>query len=337
MKTAAVITTINLPSPAVEEYVAWDQQTHGPTGSRLYLVGDEGGPTQAEYDRRGYLGFAEQRHLRFGYARWVPARSYARKNLGYLLAISDGCEVLLDTDDDNVPTATFLEEKPFTVVCSTTLLHTGWVNVYPFFMEPPCWPRGLPLQHAHDVLSLTPDQIFQYPVQQSLVSGEPDVDAVYRLLLRRAPTYHVVDARVGVVGANVCPFNSQATRWFREVFPLLYLPATCTMRCADIWRSLVAQRCMRERAWGVLFTSPQVHQVRNPHDLQRDLEDELPMYHWNLRIWRALDGLKLSGDIPRDMHACYRELVKLGCLEPRETVGLTHWLNDVTAPGRWAP
>ena len=32
------------------------------------------------------------------------------------------------------------------------------------------------------------------------------------------------------------PFNSQNTIWFKEIFPLLYLPVSCSMRATDIIR-----------------------------------------------------------------------------------------------------
>lgn len=336
MSTAVVITTIQPPTPAVEEYAAWDARVNGPTSCRLYLIGDEGGPRQVEYDRRGYVGFEHQHRFEFTYAKWAPTHHYARKNLGYLLAIAQGARVILDTDDDNTPLGNFFGGWAPEQVAPWTH-NVGWTNVYPYFMQNTCWPRGLPLGSLSGSLDVEPaiDEPVFCPVQQSLVAGDPDVDAVYRFIFPWNPDYHPGERSLILGARSVCPFNSQATRWFYEAFPLLYLPATCTMRCSDIWRSLVAQRCMHERGWHVLFTSPQVHQDRNPHDLQRDLEDELPLYRWNTHIWEALDALKLTGDLQVDMRLCYGAIIQLGALEPPEVAGLVRWLDDVTKLGRW--
>ena len=42
------------------------------------------------------------------------------------------------------------------------------------------------------------------------------------------------------LGKAYSPFNSQNTIWFKEIFPLLYLPVSCSMRATDIIRGLVA-------------------------------------------------------------------------------------------------
>ena len=43
------------------------------------------------------------------------------------------------------------------------------------------------------------------------------------------------------LGKAYSPFNSQNTIWFKEIFPLLYLPVSCSMRATDIIRGLVAR------------------------------------------------------------------------------------------------
>ena len=55
-----------------------------------------------------------------------------------------------------------------------------------------------------------------------------------------------------------CPFNSQNTAWWRDAVPLLYLPAYCSFRMTDIWRSFVAQRIAWENGWRLLFHEPTI-------------------------------------------------------------------------------
>ncbi|MHC4265647.1 MAG: STELLO glycosyltransferase family protein, partial [Planctomycetota bacterium] len=64
----------------------------------------------------------------------------------------------------------------------------------------------------------------------------PDVDAVYRLTQRLPLTFRK-DRRLALGNGSKCPFNSQNTTWFPDAYPLLYLPAYCSFRMTDIWRS----------------------------------------------------------------------------------------------------
>ena len=49
----------------------------------------------------------------------MPLYNYSRKNIGYLLAMRDGAEVIVETDDDNRP----LEDSGYTLVlCSLAVL-----------------------------------------------------------------------------------------------------------------------------------------------------------------------------------------------------------------------
>jgi hypothetical protein len=146
-------------------------------------------------------------------------------------------------------------------------------------------------------------------VVQGLADGNPDVDAVYRLT-RTLPIDFDRRGPVRLDPGVWCPFNSQNTRFRREVFPLLYLPSHCSFRMTDIWRSFVAQRCLWELGEGVVFTAATVRQERNDHDLLRDLADEVPGYLRNDGIRRALEPLSLDRqDLARSLTLCYEALV----------------------------
>ena len=53
------------------------------------------------------------------------------------------------------------------------------------------------------------------------------------------------------------------------------LPITCTMRCTDIWRSLVALRIMSLNNKNILFFGSTMIQNRNDHNLINDFIDEI--------------------------------------------------------------
>ena len=126
-------------------------------------------------------------------------------------------------------------------------------------------------------------QVVECPVQQGLVNGSPDVDAVWRLMFDREFNFDQGPS-VWLAPGAWCPFNSQSTWWFPKAFPLLYLPSFVSFRVTDIWRSFIAQRCLWEVGYGVAFHAPESIQQRNMHNLLRDFEDEVPGYLNNNRI-----------------------------------------------------
>ena len=52
---------------------------------------------------------------------------------------------------------------------------------------------------------------------------------------------------------SLSPFNSQNTIWHKKIFKLMYLPVTCTMRCTDIWRSLIALSILQINNFDIMF------------------------------------------------------------------------------------
>ncbi|NEP46076.1 MAG: DUF288 domain-containing protein, partial [Okeania sp. SIO2H7] len=131
-----------------------------------------------------------------------------------------------------------------------------------------------------------------------------------------------------------CPFNSQNTVWSPQAYPLLYLPAYCSFRMTDIWRSFVAQRICWENGWRVLFYSPTVYQERNEHNLMRDFEDEVSGYLNNDKIAKSLAEINLkSGEanLLDNLSKCYDALIGLGVVKPEEAELVEAWARDLTA------
>jgi hypothetical protein len=329
-KYAVVITTINHPTRAVVE-IARDAPK---LDAEFILIGDSKSPPDFHQPGATYLDLQQQRSSGFRYGAEAPAKHYARKNVGYLLAIRNGATVLIETDDDNIPREGFWAPRSATV--TARLVETDeWVNVYAYYADGLIWPRGLPLdriQQAPPPFEGLPSGEIYCPIQQGLADENPDVDAIYRLVLP-LPVSFRKDAAVALRGAW-CPFNSQNTTFFREAFPLLYLPYHCSFRMTDIWRSFVAQRIAYVNGWGVLFHEATVFQERNAHDLLRDFEEEVPGYLHNERIRQALAGVELApgaDNIPDAMRACYGRLVALGVVGEAELPLLEAWLEDLAA------
>ena len=297
------------------------------------VMGDTKSPGEFALDGCDFYDVARQEQSGFHYAKLCPTRSYTRKNIGYLLAMRAGAPMIVETDDDNIPRDEFWSERE--VSFDAPLLNAaGWVNVYSYFTDVLLWPRGLPLDAVQQALpeyNSIERAVADCPIQQGLADGDPDVDAIYRLLLPLPQDFRR-DRRIALGSGSWCPFNSQNTTWWPRAYPLMYLPAHCSFRMTDIWRSFVAQRIAWANGWSLLFHEPTVLQERNDHNLMRDFTDEVPGYLNNRAMGQALDELQLepgAAKLGDNLRRCYRALVGNGWVGEGELALLDAWLADI--------
>lgn len=347
-----VITTIQEPTSCMLKLAT----SAGQFGMRLVIAGDVKGPSG--YDLSSVSGFDDQcldflsidRQAETGFrlANSLPTGHYCRKNIGYLQAIANNASCIYETDDDNRPLPQW---RPRNLLVSGPRLVRSrpadgihWVNVYQHFTPANIWPRGLPLSCINDpdsqargatdaVPADDQDYVFCCPIQQSLVNGSPDVDAIWRLVFGDEFAFEA-NPSVLLRPGQWCPFNTQSTWWWPEAYPLMYVPVHCPFRMCDIWRSFVAQRCLWAMGYGVLFHAPEVVQERNDHRLMDDFEDEISGYLQNESMVRLLDGLELrvgSDAVTENLRRCYDALVKANIFPQAELTHLDAWIADVSA------
>ncbi len=323
MLAACVITTINPPTKAVRKLV---RRFPG----QVVVVGDR--KTPADWACDGALFIPVDAVQDLTYRDLAPVNHYARKNLGYLHAIRARAPFIYDTDDDNAPNAAWAEREEQCRVAAVH--HRGWCNVYRYFHASNIWPRGLPLDHVRDAAPALTKALtdVRAPVQQGLADGDPDVDAVWRLVLGH-PIKFIAQRSVALAPGAWCPFNSQTTWWWPQAYPLMYLPTHVTFRMTDIWRSFVAQRCLWEHGRSVVFHSPsEVVQDRNAHDLMHDFKDEVPGYLHNRTIAEVLGALTLQRGphvTATNLLLCYVALVTAGIVPEAELPLVRAWVADV--------
>lgn len=325
----AVVTTIQPPTPAVVELHRRLVQI----GGHLVVAGDKKGPAVWDLPDCDFLSLADQRASGFTLAACLPEGHYARKNIGYLHAIRAGATCIYETDDDNAPLATWAP-RPEIVTAPRRMDGAGWVNAYRYFTDDPqIWPRGFPLECVAAPVTAcgAPGVSVPAPIQQGLVNGSPDVDAVWRLTQDR-PFDFETRAPVVLEPGQWCPFNTQSTWWWPTAYPLLYVPSHCSFRMCDIWKSFVAQRCLWAMDAGVVFHAPEVRQNRNSHDHLRDFKDEVPGYLQNARIAEYLSRIELAlgeAQVANNLQACYIELVKQRIFPAEELILVDAWLTDL--------
>jgi len=326
---ALVVTTINYPTFAIKEIARRKQELP----ADFFLIGDSKSPPDFVLDGAHYFDIDAQYATGLAFAKACPTRHYARKNVGYLAAIQSGADVIIETDDDNIPLDQFYApRRRYSPADRVTV--PGWCNAYNYFTDAQIWPRGFPLNHIRShspPLEQAPLGGSDCPIQQGLADNNPDVDAIFRLVLALPLKFE--PEREVVLGKGVwCPFNSQNTTWWKDAFPLLYLPYHCSFRMTDIWRSFVAQRIAWENDWNLLFHSPTVYQDRNEHDLLVDFADEVPGYLHNHKIKCALEALPLKRGVEfltDNLIDCYNCLIKIGVVGKEEEKLLEAWVFDL--------
>ena len=323
MKKYIIITTINAKTAAIKEFEKLKEW-------QIVIVGDKKSKAIANSKNLTFLSIDDQNQLGFNIVDRLPLNHYTRKNIGYLYAIQAGADLIYDTDDDNMPKPNW-GEIPFH--CDKIIRESDgvdFINIYRYFTDEFVWPRGFPLDliRRESDLEITENRHSEIGVWQGLVDLAPDVDAIYRLLFNKSISFGQ-QAPVALQKGAFCPFNSQNTMWNRDVFPLLYLPATVSFRHTDILRSFIAQRLMWAQDLHVGFHQATVNQNRNPHDLMKDFENELECYISTKAIVDILRKEIFSGSIFDNMKHVYKELQRDNLVGPDELDILDAWCSDL--------
>ncbi len=291
-------------------------------------VGDKKTPKEWNLDGCSFIPETEQVSE---LARSLPWNHYSRKMLGYVRAIESGASAIIDTDDDNSPKDDW--SCPSLVGRYEVVHGEDWINVYRHFLDDNIWPRGFPLSGIKKSVLSAPasrrtDRTVNVGVWQGLADGDPDVDAIYRMVLSKGDVVFGVRDPVVLELGCMCPFNSQNTLVRRELFPLLYLPATVTFRFTDILRGLVAQPIMWAAGYHLGFTKATVVQERNHHVLTDDFEDEIPVYTQVERV-RKIACLTVvpRNSVADNLRLVYTALTAEGIVRPEEMTMLGAWLS----------
>lgn len=327
---AVVVTSISGPNAVLKALAQGCLER----GGAFIVVGDSKSPRDFKLEGCRFYGLEQQRSLSLSYPKLCHEKSYTRKNIGYLLAIQSGAQFIVETDDDNAPIEGFWGPRN-PLVIGDGVSGEGWLNAYRYFSKTNIYPRGFPLEQVLSSNANLPprneSREAKCLIQQGLANGNPDVDAVYRMLFPLPLNFD--QNRPLILGENLwCPFNSQNTTTFPEAYPLLYLPTFCTFRMTDIWRSFIAQRVGWTCDWNISFHSSTVYQDRNEHDLLRDFSDEVPGYLNNAKIAKALASLPLTRGpeaIESNMRMCYQKLIEIELIRPQEMELLEAWFSDL--------
>lgn len=295
-----IITTINEPTKTILDHINNPEYD-------VIIVGDKKTPDTYKDEDCIFLDVATQKRLFPDLCDLIPYNHYGRKNLGYLFAVRKGYDIIYETDDDNIPYDKFDDVLDFSDQPQTIKdPNFTWINIFKYFTNNNwIWPRGYPLSNIkkNQLPNFTFDNSKNkedVAIINGLVENDPDVDAIFRLVCNHSVNWEK-NKKIIISNENTCPFNTQNTFWIDpDLFIGLLIPCSVTFRYCDILKGIVANTLLKHNNKNMAYTSPNVTQLRNEHDLMQDFESESPMYLTNETI---VD--KLSKDVLPEQKCLY--------------------------------
>ncbi|MEM7204408.1 MAG: hypothetical protein AAF628_29380 [Planctomycetota bacterium] len=335
MKTAIVTTTIHVPE-ALAGYCD-NLRANGHTEISFVVIGDRKTPAETgDYLAKlaNSKGFAIDWWDVARQQAWladlpeldtlIPYNSVQRRNLAYLQAAAAGAECIITIDDDNHVT-----EDDYigghAIVGSTETLpvvksSSGWFNSSSLLVTDPPKPlfhRGFPtcMRGLGETLDYGSHK-GRVVVNAGLWLDVADADAMSHLDAPCSVTGYRegFDGRLAVAHGTNMVFNSQNTAFHRDTLPAMFL-MPMGGRCGplevgrydDIWMSMFVKVIADHLGDLVCVGRPLVRQLRNDHDLIRDLLVEIPAMRISNTMTRSLADVKFTG---QDYGTCYLELIQ---------------------------
>ncbi|CCD70109.1 Exostosin domain-containing protein [Caenorhabditis elegans] len=317
-----VVTSVSAPTEDVKRLASFPDWN-------LVVVADTKTPLDWKLKNVHFLSVEYQKKLPFSMSSLLPYKSYTRKNIGYLYAISHGAEWIYDTDDDNKPFGQGLKQFNFEEsvsgvryqpnLMSSQEISQRLFNPYEFYGVDQMWPRGFPLEHIEKHKNRNDSQVLCYEmkraaVQQGLVHHDPDVDAIYRLLHADSKNglnlqFNKFAPPITLSVGSYSPWNSQNTLFHKSAFHTLFLPTTVSFRTTDIWRSFISQKILHLSGLTVSFVPTNAVQFRNAHNYLKDFKDEKQVYEDSGRMIDYLHNWKCSPENSKQIENCIKQLV----------------------------
>lgn len=297
MKKFIVTTTINLPTEAVKKYSEMDDWT-------LIVVGDKKTPHE-EYEKLNciYIHPNEIQKKYENLSLLVGWNTCDIRNFGYIEAYKMGADVIASVDDDNIPyddwgTDLYVNEE---IVCDLYQPKNNEVfDPLSITNKNEIWHRGFPIEylstrHNVEYLGKVKRKVL---VQADLWDGNPDVDAIARITFDPSVKYDEI--KRPYCSNAVSPFNTQNTFLSRDAFPYFCaIPGVGRMN--DIWGAYIFEYYCPN---SVIYNRSSVFQDRNPHDLTKDLVDEILGYKNTLNLIKDIKNYQ--NYIPKDSFNFYK-------------------------------
>ena len=284
-----IITTINKPTETILKHI--ENKDYD-----VIIIGDNKTPDDYKNLNCIYLDIPSQKKLFPELSEILPYNHYCRKNLGYLYAIKKGYKIIYETDDDNIPYDNFDSILQYNNLQMITEQNSVWINIFKYYTNNAhIWPRGLPLSLLkNDPNYLIQDTDKTPSIINGLVENDPDVDALFRIICNHQDSIQWDKNKCVLIdNKNVCVFNTQNTFWLNpELFICLLIPSTVSFRYCDILRGIINNIILNKTNNYMMYSSPNVIQNRNEHNLIEDFKSEYQMYIHNENILNFIENKK---------------------------------------------
>jgi len=254
----------------------------------------------------------------------IPYNSDNRRNIGFLMALEMGCEVLISIDDDNLPQGgkPFLKEHLIVnQKAKMEVVHSsnGWFNICDLLEVEPktTYPRGFPYRYRHcnpKIDNGVEEGIIH--INAGLWLNHPDIDAVS--CLYGPAVSKAFKGKSILLGKNTwTPINTQNTAISRDAIPAYYflrmgypvlgIPID---RDGDIFSGYFVQACARHLGYRIRVGTPVSDHIRNTHNYLKDLTYELACI-WMLEdITEWLREIKLEGNNYIEAYLCLADMLE---------------------------
>ena len=290
------------------------------------------------------------------FVRSIPYKHFARKNIGYLYAIKHGAKFIFDFDDDNIlykdaktgipldpiTNKTHLEDVQVPLLGKSAFNHHRLMKA----SIQGSWARGFPLEQLQDketrgTAGFIRDAIpmKNIAVMQYCANGDPDIDAVHRLV-KPLPMNYAEDVPPLQVPAHAfAPYNAQASIHTYDALWATFLPYSVPGRVSDIWRGYFAEAIFRDLGLSVAFLAPKIRQERNAHNYLADMQAELDLYFKAGKLIEFLSQAwnSVANTIPERMEELWIELYERGYIELDDVQAIQLWLEALVETGYQFP
>ena len=285
-----VITTIQQPTEATEKFCSFQDWN-------VVIVGDLKTPKE-DYKKLNctYLDIEDQEKINKDLSDEIGFNSIQRRNMGFIFAHNEGCNILASVDDDNIPYDNWGEEVYIgeTIEADYYLTEQEVFDPLSVTKRNDLWHRGFPIQllESKNEVKLSGKKPIEVLIQADLWDGDPDIDAICRLSKKPIVQYEITNP---YTSNKISPFNSQNTFFHRKVIPF-YMVLPFVGRMDDIWGGYILQKKFPE---SLIFNKSTVYQERNPQDLITNLEKEIIGYR------NTLDFLNNKYVLNEKTQKCY--------------------------------
>ncbi|MHA1583356.1 MAG: hypothetical protein ACTSYM_12790 [Candidatus Baldrarchaeia archaeon] len=279
------------------------------------------GPLERKEWFRQHFGTSYERYLSV-----IPERCHAETSFGFLIAYEEGCDFIIELDDDVFPIDTLdlirchwknLSEDDGVVVSSRSRWYRTIENLILEHEYSTIFPRG----HPYSPETRVEDYIWKRAdykdcvLNMGLWTGHPDLDALTILynggLNGRCSIKSIGQKRDKViVNAGtyfaICSMNTSFRRKIVPAFYQLYMNVMGIDRFDDIWSGLFVKKIADHLGDQICIGKPMVYHHKRARDTFKDLKLELEGMAINEILWRIVDEIEISG---KDYYECYSELV----------------------------